>query len=580
LIANRGEIAVRIIRACRELQIRSIAVYSDADEGALHTRLADEAHRLGPAPARDSYLNIERLLDAAKASGADSVHPGYGLLSENAEFAAAVMAAGMTFIGPSPQVIAQMGDKVAARNAARRSDVALLPGSSGVVAESEAKAIAAEVGYPVVVKACFGGGGRGMRVVTGPGELLAALREARRESSAAFGRPDVYLEHYVARGRHVEVQVLADEHGNVRHLGDRDCSVQRRHQKLIEEAPAPGLSPSLRRQLLDAAVRLATDTQYCGAGTVEFLVDPAAESFYFLEMNTRLQVEHGVTELVTGIDIVQWQLRIAGGERIDFEQRDVQIRGSAIQARIAAEDPWENFRPAPGTVTRFVPPLGPWLRADFGIEAGDCISGNYDSMFGKLQAWGLDRESARRRLIVALDSLSVAGVPTTAAYLRQVLQQPDFIAVRHDTGSVERSWQPDPASRPASPDVSIDATAAVGSSSAHERRVQLNTTQGPIEIAIFSRLQRREMASTSREPHVVAKMLVGEPIAPIDGAVVQVCVAVGDTVDKGAVLVIIEAMKMEMPIVAPRAGTIEAVMIEVGDTAKRGSLLVKLSAAA
>lgn len=581
LIANRGEAAVRIIRACRELGIRSIAVYSDADAGALHTRLADEAHRLGPAPARESYLNIERILAVARESAAESVHPGYGLLSENADFAAAVIDAELVFIGPSPPIIAQMGDKVAAREAARRSDVPLLPGSSGAITSApQAIEIAGRVGYPLVVKACFGGGGRGMRVVQGPDGLAAALQGAGRESNAAFGRAEVYLERYVSRGRHVEVQVLADSHGNVVHIGDRDCSVQRRHQKLIEEAPAPDLPDVLRGALTEAAVRLAKDVGYRSAGTVEFLVDARAGGFYFLEMNTRLQVEHGVSELVSGIDIVQSQLRIACGEPLGFAQRDVQIRGCAIQARIAAEDPWEGFRPQPGTVQRLSLPLGPWLRHDFAIEAGDSIPGHYDSMFGKVQAWGSDRESARRRLVTALASLQIVGVPTTAPYLRQVLEQPDFIAVTHDTGSVERSWQPNAAARPDSAVLSVRCDEVPATEPVRERRVRLSTSQGTIEVAIFGRRREQRVAqAASGNARSASRQVDTEPVAPIDGAVVQVSVQVGDTVEKGAVLAILEAMKMELPVTAPRAGTVEAVMIKVGDVATRGSLLVKLSLA-
>ncbi|HEY5760587.1 MAG TPA: biotin carboxylase N-terminal domain-containing protein, partial [Steroidobacter sp.] len=391
LIANRGEVAVRIVRACRELGVRAVAVYSDADAGALHTRLADEAHRLGPAPARESYLDIDRIIAVARESGADAVHPGYGLLSENAEFAQAVIDAGLIFVGPEPGTIAQMGDKVAARNAARRSGVPLLPGSAGAIKDaSTAMDIAERVGYPLVVKACFGGGGRGMRVVRGPDELAMSLQSAGREANAAFGRGEVYLERYIASARHVEVQILADAHGNVVHLGDRDCSVQRRHQKLIEEAPAPALPESLRSAVALAAIRLAKDVAYRSAGTVEFLVDVASERFYFLEMNTRLQVEHGVTELVTGIDIVAEQIRIARGEALRFSQSDVRIHGHAMQARIAAEDPWESFQPRPGRIETLSLPQGPWLRLDFGVEAGDTVVSHYDSMFGKVQSWGPD----------------------------------------------------------------------------------------------------------------------------------------------------------------------------------------------
>ena len=368
LIANRGEIAVRIIRACRELGVRAIAVHSQADAGALWTRLADEAVDIGPAPARDSYLNIDRLIAAAKSTGADAVHPGYGLLSESPEFAAAVVDAGLRFIGPSAQVIAVMGDKVEARKAAVAAGLPVLPGSDGVVEGFEDAIIhARRIGWPIAVKASFGGGGRGMRVAHGEDDLKAALEQATREASAAFGRGEIYLERYLVRPRHVEVQVLGDGHGGLIHLGDRDCSVQRRHQKLIEEAPAPALSDGLRARILAAAVTLSKSVGYQGAGTVEFLADVANDAFYFLEMNTRLQVEHGVTELVTGVDIVTAQIRVAGGEPLGIQQADVATHGCAIQARISAEDPWENFRPAPARIDDLRLPGGPWLRTDFGV---------------------------------------------------------------------------------------------------------------------------------------------------------------------------------------------------------------------
>lgn len=582
LIANRGEVAVRIIRACRELGIRSIAVYSDADEGALHTRLADGAHRLGAAPARESYLNIERIIAAARASGAEAVHPGYGLLSENSDFAQAVIDADLIFVGPTPAAIAQMGDKVAAREAARRSGVPLLPGSSGAIANVRvAQESAARIGYPIVVKACFGGGGRGMRVVDGDAELAGALEQATRESNAAFGRGDVYLERYVAKGRHVEVQVLGDRHGNVLHLGDRDCSVQRRHQKMIEEAPAPALPATLRSAIATAAVRLAKDVDYYSAGTVEFLVDVAGGEFYFLEMNTRLQVEHGVTEMVTGVDIVAAQLRIAAGERLDFTQEQVRIVGHAMQARIAAEDPWQGFQPRPGKIDALQLPLGPWLRLDFGVDSGDIIPAFYDSMLGKLQAQGRDRESARLHLRSALSALNVVGLPTTAPYLRAVLDQPDFIAVRHDTRSAERDWQPETVAPPPAVSAVSASRHASAAMTGSERRVNLTTSQGTIEVAVFgTRREQRQLRAASGNLRLTdPKQLESEPVAPIAGAVVAVCVQPGEVVAKGAVLVILEAMKMELPVVAPRAGRIEAVLVTKGDVAARGSLLVKLSRA-
>ncbi|HVW71508.1 MAG TPA: biotin carboxylase N-terminal domain-containing protein [Steroidobacteraceae bacterium] len=592
LIANRGEIAVRIIRACRELGIRSIAVYSDADAGALHVRLADQACRLGPAAVRESYLHSERLLEAARARGAAAVHPGYGLLSENAAFAAAVIEAGLTFVGPTPAVIARMGDKVAARAAAAESGVPLLPASARHVVDiAEAKRAAGQIGYPLVIKASHGGGGRGMRVVHDEARLEPALREAARESNAAFGRGEVYLEKYICRARHVEVQILADAHGNIVHIGDRDCSVQRRHQKLIEEAPAPELPRALRAGLRESAVRLAQAVGYLGAGTVEFLVDPAAQTYYFLEMNTRLQVEHGVSELVSGVDLVQSQLHIACGEALPFTQADIQLRGAAIQARIAAEDPWSDFQPSAGKVSRLQLPTAPWVRCDFGVEAGDVVSAHYDSLVGKVQAWGPTRETARRRLIAALAGLEAVGVATTAPYLRQVLEHGDFASVKHDTGSIERVWRPDPQLRPLGEANFNSGGVEDGPRAAapRTRRVRLSTSQGVIEVDVHGaqrartteNVQRTTREATGERPRAADRTgrSNGEPLAPIDGAVIQVAVKVGDVVKTGDLLAVMEAMKMELPVRAARAGTVEAVLVEAGQVAAKGSLLVALAAA-
>ena len=446
LVANRGEIAVRIVRACHELGIRAVAVYSDADADALHVRLADEAHRLGPAPARESYLDVEALLGAARAAGADAVHPGYGLLSEDAGFARAVVAAGLRFVGPPAEVIARMGDKVAAREVALACDVPVPPGT-GVLDVSDAAAVAAaaeRIGFPLLVKASHGGGGRGMRVVEDPTGLADALAAAGREAAAAFGRAEVHLERYLSRPRHIEVQVLADAHGGVLALGDRDCSTQRRHQKLLEEAPAPGLPDELRGAITEAALRITRQVGYVGAGTVEFLLTRGADAgYHFLEMNTRLQVEHGVSELVTGVDLVAEQLRVAGGAPLSFTAGDVVVRGHAIEARIAAEDPAAGFRPGPGRIAALALPTGPGIRVDTGVESGDSVAAEYDSMFAKVLAHGPDRESARRRLVAALDELRIEGVTSTAPYLRAVLDSPGFAAATHDTGSVARDWDPD-----------------------------------------------------------------------------------------------------------------------------------------
>ncbi len=569
LVANRGEIAVRIVRACRELGLRSIVVHSDADAGSLPTRLADVAVSVA------SYLDVDAVVGAGVAQGAWAVHPGYGLLAEDAGFAAAVAAAGLAFIGPPAEVVAAMGDKVRARALARRCGVPVLDGTDGPVAEDDAGAAAAGIGFPLLVKAAHGGGGRGMRVVCGPDELPGALAAAGREAAAAFGRGEVFLERHVARPRHVEVQVLADHHGTVAVLGDRDCTVQRRHQKLLEEAPAPDLPEAVRAELHDAARRLTVAVGYRGAGTVEFLLDRDTGTPAFLEMNTRLQVEHGVTELVTGVDLVVAQLRIAAGEALSDITGSVTVRGHAVQARIAAEDPWEGFRPAPGRVTGLALPSGPWVRSDFGVEAGDAVPGAYDSLLGKVHAWGPDRATVCARLAGALDDLVVTGVPTTAPYLRAVLDRPEHAAMAHDTGSVERDWPPDPASRPNTAAPQAPATDPTA------RSVHLATDRGPLTL----RVPRHRAGATGgvaeaprpeRSGPTAGSTPPGDPVAPMDATVVDVAVKAGDEVAAGAVLVVLEAMKMELPVRAPSTARVSAVHVAAGDRVTAGSALVVL----
>ncbi|MDQ7029272.1 MAG: acetyl-CoA carboxylase biotin carboxylase subunit [Ardenticatenia bacterium] len=450
LVANRGEIAVRIIRACQELGIRTVAVYSEADARALHTLLADEAHLIGPPSPVESYLHAERLIEVALKTGCEAVHPGYGFLAENAAFAETVRAAGLTFVGPPAEAIRLMGDKVAARARMAQADVPVVPGYEGEGDVDEFLAAARALGYPVLVKAAGGGGGRGMRVVAREADLPAALDTARREARNAFGSDRVYLEKYVDRPRHIEFQVLADHHGHVVHLFERECSVQRRHQKIIEESPSPVLDEELRRHMGAAAVAAARAVGYVNAGTVEFLVD-AERRFYFLEMNTRLQVEHPVTELVVGVDLVKAQLAIAAGEPLPFTQAELSQRGHAIECRIYAEDPARGFLPATGRVVRAVEPVGPWVRVDAGITTGDTITHYYDPMIAKLIVWGEHRDDALRRMAWALDQYIIMGVTTNITFLRDVVRHPAFQRGDITTDFVERyfvGWRPPDTSVP------------------------------------------------------------------------------------------------------------------------------------
>ena len=426
LIANRGEIALRILRSCRELGIATVAVYSTVDRNALHVQLADEAVCVGEAPSSRSYLNVPNILAAATSRGADAIHPGYGFLAENADFAEKCLDHGLIFVGPSPASILAMGDKSTAKITMQGVGVPTIPGSEGLLQDpTEAAALAETMGYPVMIKATAGGGGRGMRLVKEAAQLESLFRAAQGEAEAAFGNPGLYMEKFIDRPRHVEVQVLADRHGNVVHLGERDCSIQRRHQKLLEEAPSPGLDPELRRRMGEAAVAAARSIDYEGAGTVEFLVDRSG-GFYFMEMNTRIQVEHPVTEMVTGIDLIAEQLRIAGGEPISVTQDQIHLTGHAIECRINAEDPRHNFRPAPGRITGWLPPGGPGVRVDSHVYTGYEIPPFYDSLIGKLIVWGVDRDHAIKRLRRALSECAVTGIPTTIDFHLALLDRPEF----------------------------------------------------------------------------------------------------------------------------------------------------------
>ncbi len=439
LIANRGEIALRVIRACRELGIATVAVYSEADRESLHVRFADDDVCIGPAPARESYLKIPQLIAAAEITGADAIHPGYGFLSERAEFAEIVAASNITFIGPTPEQIRSMGDKAQAKKLAQEAGVPTVPGSPGPVAEAdEALGIAREIGFPVIIKAAAGGGGKGMRVAADPDDFARHFQLARSEALAAFSNDAVYIEKYLARPRHVEIQVMGDRHGRVEHLNERDCSVQRRHQKLIEEAPSPGLKAETRARMGEAAVALAKNIGYVGAGTVEFLLDEDG-SFYFMEMNTRIQVEHPVTEMCTGVDLVKEQIRVAAGEKLSLPKGGVKMRGHAIECRVNAEDPARNFQPSPGRITAYHPPGGPGVRVDTHIYAGYTVPPYYDSLVAKVIVHGNDRTEALARMHQALEGFIIEGITTTIPFLGRVIMDAGFQAGGVDTKFLERA---------------------------------------------------------------------------------------------------------------------------------------------
>ena len=577
LIANRGEIAVRIIRACREQGVATVAVYSDVDRNALHVRLADEAYALRGQTAAESYLNTDTILSIIERSGADAVHPGYGFFSENADFARAITERDVTFIGPPPEAIEVMGDKISARLAAERVDVASVPGTTDFITDpSEVVAFGAEHGWPVAVKAAYGGGGRGMKVVADADGAADAVESARRESLAYFGRDELYMERYLSAPRHIEVQVLADSHGNAVYLGGRDCSAQRRHQKLIEEAPAPGLSGEVRTAMGEAAVAVARGCDYTNAGTVEFLFEDG--EFWYLEMNTRLQVEHPVTEMVTGLDLVEQQLRIAAGEPLAFTQDDVEIRGHAIEVRINAEDPAGGaFLPSPGRITTLKVPDGFGVRFDTGFEAGDEVSQYYDNLIGKLVVWGADRDTAIRRMLRALDELDVRGVATTAPADVAILKHPDFVAAVHSTKWVEEildlsgvgsaKGDDDVDAPPGS--VRRDTTVEVDG-----RRIEVSMwVPDPAEVGTLGGRPRRASAG----PNASGGVGNGQVAVPMQGTIVKVMVAVGDAVETGDTVCVLEAMKMENNVAADIAGTVTEVKVVVGDSVGSGDVVVVIS---
>ena len=564
LIANRGEIAVRIIRTCREMGIPSVAIYSDADRDALHVELADEAYRVGPALASDSYLSIGAILEAARKSKATLVHPGYGFLAERAHFAQAVDEAGFTFVGPSATAIEQMGDKAAARRIADAAGMPIVPGTRDPVDIDAAKKEAPRVGYPLLVKAAFGGGGKGMHVVRDAKHLEDSLKRAAREAQSYFGRPEVFLERYVDRAHHIEAQVIADTHGEVVFLGERDCSVQRRHQKLIEETPSPLVDETLRERFADAATSLVREANYVNAGTIECILDEDG-SFYFLEMNTRLQVEHTVTEMVTGLDIVALQIDVAlGGSLAGLE---VAPRGHAIQCRINAEDPGRNFLPGPGRITRYVEPGGPFVRVDSGVTEGRDIPGDYDSMFAKLIVAGADREQARHRMLRALGEYVVEGVPTTIPVHEWILETEAFRDSTHTTTWLEKALSD--AHLPAQGDLSQGG--AQRATRPEDILVEVDGRRIPVRI--FD--ERREAAPKAPAGHGGhgGEHVHGEIRAPMQGTIVKVLVEKGQAIRAGEVVCILEAMKMENHIASTREGEISELPIRPGQVVETGALL-------
>ncbi len=568
LVANRGEIAVRVIRTAREMGIRTIAVFSELDRDALHVELADEAWNAGPAPASESYLNQESILRIAHESGAEAVHPGYGFLSENASFARAVTEAGLIWVGPSGDAIEAMGDKITSRRNAESYGVPTVPGiTDPVTTVDEVLELAAEYGYPVAIKAAHGGGGKGLRVVHEASEATAAFDGARREADAYFGNPQVYVEKYLEKPRHIEAQILFDQGGHGVFLGERDCSVQRRHQKLIEETPAPGLTTKQRKTLAKAAIDAGRSCDYVNAGTVEFLMDQNGD-FYFLEMNTRLQVEHTVTEMVTGLDLVAWQLRIANGEKLDL--KEIEPRGHAIEFRINAEDPHQNYLPTPGQVVEWEEPAGPGVRVDSWMRPGTNVTQYYDNLMAKLIVWGSDRESAINRGRRALEEFTITGVASTIPAHLAVLDHEDFIGGKHHTKWMEDEVSLDGAepyvapSLPEEEDLTKrDITVEIGG-----RRFRVSYWAP--EPAAGGRMRRRPPKLEASGQSGVSDGMV---TAPMQGTIVKVHVEPGETVKAGDPICVLEAMKMENEVTAPADGDVVDLRVEPGDTVASGQVI-------
>jgi geranyl-CoA carboxylase alpha subunit len=646
LIANRGEIAVRVIRTARSLGYRTVAVFSEADAQALHVELADEAVCIGPAQVSASYLNADAILDAARKTGADCVHPGYGFLSENSGFARACKDAGLVFVGPPEHAIELMGSKRRSKIAMQEAGVPVVPGFEGGEAskngagDDELIKAAANVGYPLMIKASAGGGGRGMRLVEKEADLADSLKRARSESKQAFGDDELILEKAVIEPRHIEIQVFADRHGNAVYLGERDCSIQRRHQKVVEEAPSPFMTPELRKAMGEAAVKAALACQYEGAGTVEFLVDKD-RNFYFLEMNTRLQVEHPVTELVTGQDLVAWQLAVAEGETLPLSQDEITLNGHAIEVRLYAEDPAHNFTPQTGPLHVFAPAAGDGIRYDSGVRSGDIITPHYDPMLAKVIAWGKNRNEARRRLIAALDDTAVFGTSTNQRFLSRILVNESFGRGEATTAFLQTEFHNDPSMAPADIGTRELALAACLFSQGPENQqawsnapatvtpMKLATGEQILELLVRTNGNRitvtagedqyeltlvsaangraciidkgvRQVCQYHRQGDHLYLQAFGQTLAlqdlthqpasgqsasgsgqikaTMDGALIDVLVQQGQAVKQGDTLVILEAMKMEHPVKADRDGTVSSLLVKKGDQVKRSQLLAEVSA--
>ena len=583
LIANRGEIAVRVIRAARELGIATVAVYSELDRNALHVRLADEAYALGGQTAAESYLNTDAILDAIVRSGADGVHPGYGFFSENADFARKIAEQGVAFIGPPPEAIDEMGDKVSSRKAALRGGCPIVPGTTEfATTAAEITGFGESNGWPIAIKAAFGGGGRGMKVVQSAGEVQEAMDSAQREAKAFFGRDEIYVERYLTWPRHVEVQIVGDKHGNVVWVSTRDCSAQRRHQKLIEEAPAIAMGPGVEEAMGQAAVKAAKAVGYYNAGTVEFIYQDG--EFFFLEMNTRLQVEHPVTEVITGIDLVEWQIRVASGEPLPMSQAEVaaQRRGHGIEIRINAENPaGGKFLPSPGTITKLVAADGFGIRFDAGYETGDTVSQYYDNLVGKLIVWGKDRDTAIARTIRALEETVVEGVATTIPADLAILRHPDFQAMAHSTKWVEERLDLS--------EIGAPAPIAAGDDDA-ETLVERTTTVEVNGKRFDVKMWVPESTGVAAGPAKKAKKPArssggagggaagsGNVEVPMQGTIVKVLVEVGQEVEVGQAVVVLEAMKMENQIQADKTGTVKEIKVTAGDTVGAGDVVVVIA---